>query len=715
MPQNSTLAAKQWERYVYCRDMGHIQYVDKSRKCEDFFAGFPGLQWDPSVLNELRDQRRPGLTINKILGTLSSIMGEQIDLRHEIAFKSRFGAASTNADILMGTFKFIGDRNQLDWRRSEMFADGAITSRGYLDVRMNFDRSITGDIEITNLNPRNVIPDPDAQEYDPDEWNDVIVTRWLTIDEIEYLYNAEDAKALRGRAPSAWSYGFDSTDRLRDSFGQPGLAVNTGFHDTDDHVQRMVRVIDRQYKILTRVKYFVNMQNGDKKLIPHTWDDEKIAAMLAQQQGRVQVMETKGKRIRWTVTADDYVLHDKWSPYKHFTVVPYFPYFRYGRTIGLVENLIDPQELLNKTTSQELHIVNSMANSGWKIKTNALKNMTMDELEQYGSKTGVVLELDDVDNAEKITPNSVPQGLDRLSQKGENYIKSVSMRGDAQMGMTRADVSADQIEANNAFSDVGLRKPMDNLKRTDHILARNMLDLVQEYYTDPRIMTITHNALTGETKDVQINWPSVETGEIQNDLSMGEYDITIVSQPAKATLEDSQFEQAAYMREKLGVKIPDEFLVENSRLVNKTSLVAAIKAEKESPEAQAQAQIQLLGQQLQVAELKAQVAKDEADALHRRAKSAKEMAETQEILSGKPEEQAKAEQEMAIEAQRHQQEMEQMREKHAMELQIQREKAAADIEAKKMMAVEEARLKRAQAIMAERQKATAQPVGKKAA
>jgi hypothetical protein len=502
---------------------------------------------------------------------------------------------------------------------------------------------------------------------------------------------------------------------MRDSFGAPGLAVTSLHHDVDENVERMVRVIDRQHRVLTRVKYFVNVKTGDKKLIPDTWDRNKIAAQVAASGGLIQVLDAKGYKIRWTVTADDFVLHDKWSPYNHFTIVPYFPYFRYGRTIGLVENLIDPQELLNKTTSQELHIVNSMANSGWKIKTNSLKNMTMDELEQFGSKTGVVIELDDVDNAEKIQPNQIPQGLDRLSQKGENYIKSVSMRGDAQMGMTRADVSAAQIEANNAFSDVGLRKPMDNLKRTDHIMARNILDMVQEFYTDHRIMTITHNALTGETKDIVVNWPDPETGEIQNDLSMGEYDITIISQPARQTLEDSQFEQAAYLREKLGVQIPDEFLVENSRLVNKTALVQAIKAQKESPQAQEQEQIKILGQKLQVAELKAQVAKDEADALHRRAKSAKEIAETNEIVSGKPEEQAQAKQEMEIEAQKHEQEMAMMREKHKLEMEIQAEKARADIEAKKMLAAEEARLKRAQAIMAERQKATAQPAGKKAA
>lgn len=699
MPLNTALAAKQWERYTFCRDNGHIQYIEKSRKCEDFFAG---MQWDPAVLAELRDARRPGLTINKVLGALSSILGEQIDLRSEIAYKSRFGAPSGNADILTKVFRFLSDSNQLDWRRSEMFADGVITSRGYLDVRMDFSRSVTGDVKITNENPRCVIPDPDAQEFDPDEWKDVIVTRWLTVDDIEYSYTKQDADILRARGASSWAYGFDSVDRQKDSFSAPGLAVSTGYPQVDDHTSRVIRVIDRQHRQLTKVKSFINTRTGDKRAIPDTWDRNKIAASLAGNPLLV-VDEGRGMRIRWTVTADDVVLHDGWSPYKHFTIVPYFPYFRYGRTVGLTENLLDPQELLNKTTSQELHVVNSMANSGWKVKRGSVKNLTMDELEQVGAKTGLVLELDDVKDAEKIQPNQIPQGLDRLSQKGENYIKSVSMRGDAQMGMTRADVSADQIEANNAFGDVGLRKPMDNLKRSDHILARNVLDLVQEYYTDPRIMTITHNALTQERQDININWPDPETGEILNDVTLGEYDVTVISQPAKETMEDSQFEQAAYLREKLGVQIPDEFLVENSRLVNKTALVAAIKAARESPAAQMQDKLKVLAQQLEVAGLKAEASKLEATAVQNRAKAAESLANAQATAAGEPGEAEKAQQEMLLDKQKHDQEMAQMREKHAMEMQIEREKAAAKIEEQRMLAQEKARMVRAEALVKQKQ------------
>lgn len=697
MPQNTKLAAEQWDRYVYVREQGHLEYVRKSRICENYFAGYPGLQWDPSVLAELRDQRRPGLTINKVLSTISNIMGEQIDLRTEIAFKARYGAPSGNADTLTKLFRFIGDQNQLGWVRSEMFADGAITSRGFVDVRLDFDNNASGEVRITNMNPRNVMPDPDAHDYDPDLWNDIIVTKWFTADQIKYMYNEADSKLLSARGESVWNDGFDSIDHLRDRFG--GESTLTAVTDEPDpSVQRMIRVIDRQYRKLDKMKYFINIRTGDRKKIPHTWDTKRIAEVLAAAKGLLVVDEHVGTRIRWTVTADDVVLHDDWSPYEHFTIVPYFPYFRHGRTIGLVENLIDVQDLLNKTTSQELHVVNTTANSGWKIKANALKNMSTDELEQYGAKSGLVMELDDIGNAEKIQPNQIPQGLDRLSQKAESYIKSVSARGDAQMGMARADTSAVQIEASNQYGDMGLKKPLDNLARSDWFLARVVLSCVQEFYTDPRIAMVTNNDLTGEQSEIKINWPNPETGEIDGDISQGEYEAQVINQPAKATLEDSQFEQGAFMREKLGIPIPDEFLIENSRLINKTAIVQALKAEKNSAVAQEREQLKLTAAKLEVAQLKAEATRLEADALLKRAKSAETIAKTQNEAAGDP----TAEAEMQLKERQHQQDMVHDKQKHDQTMQMDREKHAMTMELERKKGEEDVRRKRAEAIVAAR-------------
>jgi hypothetical protein len=329
------------------------------------------------------------------------------------------------------------------------------------------------------------------------------------------------------------------------------------------------------------------------------------------------------------------VLHDEWSPYKHLTVVPYFPHFRRGTTIGLVENLTGPQELLNKVTSQELHVLNTTANSGWKIKAGTLLNMTMEELEQRGSQTGLVMEMSDMEGAEKITPNATPQGLDRMSFKAEESIKSISGVSDSMQGFDREDVAAKAIQEKKKSGSTNLVKPLDNLVRTDYFIARNTLDLVQEFYTEPRILTITTDQMTGATEDVAINQVDPATGEVINDLMLGEYGVVITSVPHKETLEDSQFDQAVALRE-LGVKIPDAVLIKASRLIDKAEILEQMQQEANSEQAQRQAATQQALQDAEVAKTQGEAAVKHADAGLKQAKTQETMAKTQTELKGGP-------------------------------------------------------------------------------
>lgn len=622
MPIDTELATKQYVRYAWARDNGHQKFVEKADKCLRFFAGD---QWDPTDKANLKAVRRPAMTINKILSTVSNVMGEQISNRSEISFRPRSGAPAETAEALSKVFKQISDNNKLDWLRSDMFQDGVITSRGFLDARIDYTDSMMGEVRLSKLNPKNVIIDPDGEEYDPDTWADVFTTKWVTADDIAILYNKDDADYLRQRDQSFFPYGYDSVQAFRDRFGDRFNPMYSGGHD-HTNVMRNLRLIERQYRQLDRQKHFVS-QDGDTRPIPQDWDNNRIA-MFVQQFG-FQVIPKLVRRIRWTVICDSVVLHDDWSPYKHFTVIPYFPYFLHGRTLGLVENLLDPQEVLNKVTSQELHVINTTANSGYKVKAGALANMTVEELEQKGAQTGIVIEVngDPDKDVQKIQPNQVPTGLDRISYKAEEAIKTISGVSDSMQGFDREDVAAKAIQAKRQAGSTNLVKPLDSLTRTDHIIARNILDLVQDFYTEERLITITKNSMTGETEDTAVNQVTPE-GEILNDLTLGEYDVVISSVPLRETMEDSQFEQAMALRE-AGIMIPDEVLIDSSRLQKKAEIIKAMKGDQDSPEAQAQAQARA---ELERRAQEAAVAKTEGEAAQKQADVQLIGAKTQETL-----------------------------------------------------------------------------------
>ena len=642
MPVNTEIAYKQWMRYAWARDNGHTRFMEKADTCERFFQGD---QWSSTDRMALESVQRPVLTINKILATMSNVMGEQINNRAETSFRPRAAASSATADVLNKVFKQISDANQLPWKRSDMFADGAIRSRGFLDIRIEMDDQAQGQVIYENVNPKNVIIDPDAEEYDPDKWGEVFTTKWVTADDIAVLYTPEDAELLRNRDNSAFPYGYDSIQSNRDRFGYSQFAMYSGDSD-NSNVLRNVRIIERQYRKLDKQKHFLAPQTGDMRPVPIEFGRDKIA-FFVEKYG-FQVITKTVRRIRWTAIADNVVLHDDWSPYKHFTVVPYFPYFRYGSTVGLVENLISPQELLNKVSSQELHVVNTTANSGYKVKAGSLTNMSLEELEQNGAKTGLVIEVngDPDKDVVKIQPNQIPTGLDRISTKAEESIKTISGISDSQMGMDRADVAAKAIQAKQKAGSTTLVKPMDNLTRTDFFIARNTLDLIQEFYTEERLMTITADPATGATTTFSVNQANQQpqTGdepdespyqEIINDLTMGEYDVIVTSVPARDTLEDSQFEQVQAMKE-MGIQLPDSVVINASRLVDKAAIIKQMQELTAGPEAQAAQALQTRQQTADAAKAEAEAAQKNADVGLRQAKTQETMAKTGVLEQGEP-------------------------------------------------------------------------------
>lgn len=619
MAIDKAIADEQWRRYVYMRDNGHLDYINKANKCDLFYLGD---QWDRVDKAMLEHVRRPALTINKILPTIANLQGDYVNTRLDVGLKNKRAGGPDSSWLLEMVLKHIYDSNQYRWHEGSMYDDGIITSRGFIDARLTFKENMQGEVELTCPNPRNVLVDPDAEEYDPDTWNDVTYSKWLSPVDIAVLYNQEDADYLRLAGAHDYENEFDSVYRQVETFrASPNYA---GYVETEKELMRNIRVIERQFRMVTKQKFFVDPATGEMRSVPDAWDREKIGYVLKTY--GLGIVENFVKRIRWRVTAGPCVLHDAWSPYRYFTIVPFFPYFRRGKTMGVVENLIGSQELLNKVTSQELHVVNTTANSGWKIKENGLRNMSIEELEQRGAQTGIVLSLDDMKSAEKIEPNQVPTGLDRISYKAEEHIKSISTVNDTALGDDREDVAAKAIREKKKSQSVNTLKMQDNLNRTRWLLARNVLDMVQTYYSEQRVFRITKDEMLGKTEDVTVNEIDAVTGKVLNDLTVGEYDIVITTTASKDTVHESEFEQALAMRE-LGIAIPDQILIENSNLRSKQKLLRQMDEQAQSPEAKRDAELVAKSKELAVAQQEADIDETQADIILKSANAQRNKAE----------------------------------------------------------------------------------------
>lgn len=613
------IATEQFDIYVARRERGHKTYINLATTCDQFYRN---MQWDPAIKAEVEDAGRPALTLNIMFPTINAIHAESIKRRVDFRFKPNKPQYEDAAYAMTKLFKLELSRNHYNWIESQVVLDGLIQSRGYFDVRMNFEDNINGELSITTRDPLEVIPDPDAKEYDPNTWKDVITTTWLSLEDIEAMYGKNKADQLKYLIASGGIFMMDSIDfddPPSNIFGgDESMRYTRDVMESERRTIRSARVIERQHRKMRRIPTFVDPVTGDSKPAPDGWNDKKIAA-FAQKMG-LEVITRVKQQIRWTVTCDHVVLHDDWSPYDEFTIVPFFPFFRRGRPMGIAELLISPQEQLNKSESQQLHIVNSTANGGWMVEENSLVNMEPDELEKKGSKTGIVVEYRrGTTMPEKIQPNQIPTGLDRLSSRAAQYIQQISGINPAMLGSEKREISGVALDKKIGASERLMDVPMDSLERTRMILGRVATGMIQRFYTDERVYYLTdEDDPASQPEELAIN--REERGTIVNDITLAKFGMTIATSPSRDTMDEMTFAELVTLRE-IGVMVPDDEIIMVSNhprrreLAKRVRLDLGIDRTPEQEEAIAlQNELAMMEAQKQLELLDAQIAEKMANA-----------------------------------------------------------------------------------------------------
>ena len=605
------IASENLQRFRRAEQGGHRAFVERAKRNDLYYEG---LQWSDADKKKLDDLGRPALTLNLILSTVNAIIGEQLDRKVEPLFRAAEAGYEQTAFALNKITRGILDSADFDATEEAVFLDGIITGRGFYDIRLSFENNVQGEVDISVEDPIDVVIDAEAKEADPSTWSEVFISRWLTLDEIEVEYGKEKADALRSLSDNSTYVHGDNFDYLGRTFGD-GESPSDGAGAYDEESRgslRRIRVIERQYYVLNKQMCYVDLRTGAIRPVPYG-TDRGAAIKFVEQNSSFSLVERPMRRVRMTVSADCVLLHDDWSHYRSFTIVPFFPYFRRGRPFSPVDNLIDPQNLLNKTSSQELHIVNTTANSGWLVQDGSLVDMDSEELEEHGSGSGVVITYKrGFEKPEKITPNTVPTGIDRISQKAANTIREVSSVNASMLGTTRADQSGVAQEKSIARGQVQISVVLSSLRKARVYVLRKILELVQDFYTETRYFTMVGDSvISGYSEDgVAINVEQ-EDGNILNDVTTGTYHIDIGYRPAGGSVSDIEFEEIMRLRE-LGVAIPDYVMVQYSNLTKRGEIAEFLKQsqgfgelsdeEQQLQQFQIEHQIQMLQKEIEQAE-----------------------------------------------------------------------------------------------------------------
>lgn len=597
-PYATTLPRQNWEMIVrhaerFRRAADALStWARTAKMCVDYFEG---KQWTAADLAKLEAEGRPALTINKILPLVNLVVGYHLNNPTQIKYLPGNDGTGTAdiARVLSGVSAQIAEMNQLQFIDAEVFLDGLLTGRGFFDCRMDFSENMRGAVKWTALDPFTAYVDPDADKYDLNTGTHFTTSRWISVDEVEANYGVDAANLIRpltngmtfNQFPATVYEGHEEISPWR-RFGGDVDSPNSWrlytdqFYNWVDVYRKTIRMLDIQHYVRTNAYFFVDGKTGDKRRVPDAWGPDQVQKVLmwAQQTGeQLMVVRERTRRLRWTHMVGDVIVFDQWSPYDTFTAVPYFPYFRRGKTMGMVEPLLDSQREINVRRSARINIIGRSSNGGWIFEKGTLTAQERRNLELNGGKPGFNLEwVNEGGNRskpEQIHPAQAPVSIEQLEKEAEGDIKEIAGINNSALGqIDQTTISGAAIRARQQQTVIGLEGTINNFHRTKRLCGRKQLEVIQEHYTEERIIRVTGPGSTPFAATIN----QASAAGIINDVTLGQYTVAL----GETTLSDSflaaQFQELLSLRD-AGIPIPSDFLIDASSLGRKEELRAAVQ------------------------------------------------------------------------------------------------------------------------------------------
>lgn len=581
---------------------GQEKWAERAREAVRFLEG---QQLTDLQKATLENAGRPALALNKILPLVRLIMGFHANNRTDTTYLPGHDGSGTEAvaKVLTHQFKSISELNQLTHVDGEVMLDGLSTGRGYWRHVLDFEDNDLGEVAIRSVDPFTVYIDPDADTYDPnDSCGHINLTRWASIDEIEFAFGKQVSDLVKPFTNGKTWNGFTSlmstaTGEItaersfaeeEESFSGDGFRGL--FHDNFvDPARKNIRVLETEYYITEKKPCFIDLETGDRKVIPDHWDRNKVQKVLmhAEKLGNpLDVRVRKVRRVRWVQMVGDIIVHDDWSPYEQFSIVPFFPYFRRGKTKGMVEDLIDPQREYNKNRMSRSEILAKTANGGWKYEDGSMDPMQERNLKNYGAAPGFQLKYREGKNApEQIEAQSPSAEFQRQEEDSNNDIREIAGINESMLGQLDRVQSGRAIEARQRQAVIGLQMYMDNFTRSKELQGRKVLNMVQRFYTEERIIRVVGE--DGSLITSIINQPNIDpygrfVGKL-NDVTIGKYQVVVDETPMSASFQNAQFEEAILLAEKMGLQGPAamafiDVLIDLSSMPRKDEIKERMKA-----------------------------------------------------------------------------------------------------------------------------------------
>jgi len=355
------------------------------------------------------------------------------------------------------------DVTDADYEIADSFLDGIIGNKGWLNIGIDYDSDpIHGDIVVQKVSPFDVREDPDAREYDLNKTGRYVIRdRWMDKEAIALNWPHKAAEIEQG--------GLEIDPASGDVTGDP------------EKGRLRWRVRECWWKKFEKRLLLINAANGTMKTIRA--DQAELAVAISRQSGRWHIKEWVVPVLCKTVTAGNLVLEDMEDPYNGVITFPYYrfcPYWVDGYVMGVTQNLMGPQQEVNKRRSQALHNLNQAANSGYVVKK-VLNNYDR-HLAKFGSTPGVVLDESKAGGKiERLEPAPISEGHITAAGLSAEDMKEISGVNFDLLGqlIEGHNESGKAIELRQAQGMKVVEIVFDNFARTQKLIALGLVKCLQ--------------------------------------------------------------------------------------------------------------------------------------------------------------------------------------------------------------------------------------------
>jgi hypothetical protein len=620
-------------------------YLERDRQAEnrlqmatdhDFYDGD---QWDAEDAAVLAERGQMPLTYNEVAPMVDWMIGTERRMRVDWKVLPRSEDDVQTADVKTKTMKYVSDMNGVPMARSRAFSDAVKGGVGWVDDGVRDDP--TQDILYSKYEDwRNVLWDSSAYELDLSDARYLFRWRWVDEDiacamfpgRVDRIKSAaEDTSMFSLNDEEEWYLG----ERTENSGGR---VYAGGVGASVDTQRRRVRLIECQYR--TPCKCQVVAEGQFKGAFFNKQDKAMASAIVAS--GGASIVDRVMMRVHFAVFTETDLLDLRPSPYRHnqFSLTPIWCYRRSRDRLpyGAIRRVRDIQQDINKRASKAQFMLNTNQVIADKNAVDDI-NRAADEvsrpdgwIEKNPGKELIIRR--DTDAA---------TGQIQIMTLGTQTIQRSVGVNDENLGRKTNAVSGEAIKARQSQGSVSTTEPFDNQLFAIQTQGRKQLSLVEQYYTEEKVIRLT--GARGKLDWVKVNQPEIQAdGSVRyiNDITASMADFVVSEQDYAGTLRQVMFDSLTAMVQKLPPEIGLRLYtiaMQFSDLPNAREIVEEIRRmtgdtdpDKElTPEEQQKAEEQaaMQAEAMQMQREQALLALEE-----QRAKVAKLNAEAQAMLQG---------------------------------------------------------------------------------